>query len=78
MPMDVMSYVLGLFTDMSWQAYLAATALGLLPSAMLLAYLGELPNAYGIFTFCLGALAVAWLVLAARRRPSRSSTRQSD
>jgi uncharacterized membrane protein YdjX (TVP38/TMEM64 family) len=68
MPMDVISYVLGLFTDMSWQSYLGATALGLLPSALLLAYLGKLPNAYQIFTICLGVLAVAWLVLAARRR----------
>jgi uncharacterized membrane protein YdjX (TVP38/TMEM64 family) len=68
MPMDVISYVLGLFTDMSWQSYLGATALGLLPSALLLAYLGKLPNAYEIFTVCLGVLAVAWLVLAARRR----------
>jgi uncharacterized membrane protein YdjX (TVP38/TMEM64 family) len=68
MPMDVMSYVLGLFTDMSWQTYLGATALGLLPSALLLAYLGKLPNAYEIFTLCLGGLAVVWLVLAARRK----------
>jgi uncharacterized membrane protein YdjX (TVP38/TMEM64 family) len=68
MPMDVISYVLGLFTDMSWQSYLGATALGLLPSALLLAYLGKLPHAYEIFTVCLGVLAVAWLVLAARGR----------
>jgi uncharacterized membrane protein YdjX (TVP38/TMEM64 family) len=68
MPMDVISYVLGLFTDMSWKSYLAATALGLLPSAFLLAYLGKLPHAYEIFTIGLGVAGVVWLVLVARRK----------
>jgi uncharacterized membrane protein YdjX (TVP38/TMEM64 family) len=68
MPMDVISYVLGLFTDMSWRTYLGATALGLLPSALLLAYLGRLPHAYEVFTLCVGGLAVVWVVLAVRRK----------
>ncbi|HEX9368005.1 MAG TPA: VTT domain-containing protein [Vicinamibacterales bacterium] len=68
LPMDVISYVLGLFTEMSWQSYLAATSLGLLPSAILLAYLGKLPHAYEIFTLCLGAAVVAWVIMAARRK----------
>jgi uncharacterized membrane protein YdjX (TVP38/TMEM64 family) len=68
MPMDVISYVLGLFTEMPWLSYLAATSLGLLPSAILLAYLGKLPHAYEIFMACLGAAAVIWIVLAARRK----------
>jgi uncharacterized membrane protein YdjX (TVP38/TMEM64 family) len=68
LPMDVISYVLGLFTEMSWLSYLAATSLGLLPSAILLAYLGRLPHAYEIFTVCLGAAAVTWIVMAARRK----------
>jgi len=68
MPMDVISYVLGLFTEMPWLSYLAATSLGLLPSAILLAYLGKLPHAYEIFTLCLAAVAVVWIVLAARRK----------
>jgi uncharacterized membrane protein YdjX (TVP38/TMEM64 family) len=68
MPMDVISYVLGLFTEMPWLSYLAATSLGLLPSAILLAYLGKLPQAYDIFMLCLGGAAVIWIVLAARRK----------
>ena len=68
LPMDVISYVLGLFTAMSWASYLGATALGLVPSAMLLAYLGKLPHAYEIFTMCLGGVAVGWIVMAARKR----------
>ena len=31
LPMDVISYVLGLFTNMSWSSDVAATALGVTP-----------------------------------------------
>src|SRR5436309_2932141 len=51
LPMDVISYVLGLFTDIGWLKYAAATAIGLTPSAFVLAYVGKLPNAYEIITF---------------------------
>ena len=73
LPMDVISYVLGLFTDIKWSTYVAATALGLTPSAFVLAYFGKLPNAYEIIAFGVGAMAVvaAWLVARGRRR-SRS------
>jgi uncharacterized membrane protein YdjX (TVP38/TMEM64 family) len=68
LPMDVISYVLGLFTDIRWATYVGATALGLTPSAFLLAYFGKLPHAYGIIAFCVGAMAVASALLIARRR----------
>ena len=72
MPMDVVSYVLGLFTEITWPKYAAATALGLTPSAFVLAYVGKLPNAYEVITFGVGVMAVAaWLVVA-RRRQRRS------
>jgi uncharacterized membrane protein YdjX (TVP38/TMEM64 family) len=44
LPMDVISYALGLFADIGWWQYLLATALGLTPSAFVLTYLGELPQ----------------------------------
>ena len=50
LPMDVISYVLGLFTDIRWATYVGATALGLTPSAVLLAYVGKLPNGYLLIT----------------------------
>jgi uncharacterized membrane protein YdjX (TVP38/TMEM64 family) len=46
MPMDVISYVLGLFADMTWRRYVLATALGLTPSAFILTYIGKTPRAY--------------------------------
>jgi uncharacterized membrane protein YdjX (TVP38/TMEM64 family) len=68
MPMDVISYVLGLFTDMKWSRYVVATALGVAPSAFVLAFLGKLTHAYELITFGIGAAAIAWIVISARHR----------
>jgi uncharacterized membrane protein YdjX (TVP38/TMEM64 family) len=67
LPMDVISYVLGLFTDIGWSKYAAATAIGLTPSAFLLAYIGKLPNAYEIIAFGVGGMVVLMSLLIARR-----------
>jgi uncharacterized membrane protein YdjX (TVP38/TMEM64 family) len=68
LPMDVISYVLGLFTDMSWSTYAAATALGLTPSAFLLAYLGKTPHAYTMITIVIGCGIVAAIIASTGRR----------
>ena len=68
MPMDVMSYVLGLLTDISWSRYVLATAMGLTPSAFVLAYLGKLPHAYDIIMFGVGAAVVLAAALVSRRK----------
>ena len=59
MPMDVISYVLGLFTDMTWASYGLATALGLTPSAFILTYIGKTPRAYDLLARAIGANEVA-------------------
>lgn len=66
-PMDVISYVLGLFTDMTWPSYALATALGLTPSAFILAYIGRMPRAYDFIMFGIGGLVVVWIVYSTRR-----------
>jgi uncharacterized membrane protein YdjX (TVP38/TMEM64 family) len=71
MPMDVMSYVLGLFTDISWSRYVIATALGVAPMALVLAYVGNLPNAYDLIPCGVGLAVVAAYVMVARRPPRR-------
>ena len=73
MPMDVMSYVLGLFTDISWPKYALATALGLTPSAFVLAYVGELPNAYEFIMFGVGVAVAVGYVMVVRRRHRRAA-----
>jgi uncharacterized membrane protein YdjX (TVP38/TMEM64 family) len=70
--MDVISYLLGLFTEIGWPRYVLATALGLIPSAFLLAYLGKLPHAYEIIAFGVGTAFVLASLLIARRRKRRA------
>jgi uncharacterized membrane protein YdjX (TVP38/TMEM64 family) len=75
LPMDVISYVLGLFTKIGWSRYAAATAMGLAPPAFLLAFLGKLPHAYEIIAFGIGGgLVVVSLIVARRRRRVPTST----
>ena len=75
MPMDAISYVLGLFSNMSWQTYALATALGLTPSAFLLTYIGRTPVAYEVIMVGVGTAVVAWIVYSTRRaaRPRRAA-----
>lgn len=42
LPVDVISYAVGLFTKMHWSAYLAATLIGIIPFAYLFAYGSQL------------------------------------
>jgi uncharacterized membrane protein YdjX (TVP38/TMEM64 family) len=77
LPMDLISYAVGLFTDIGWSKYIAATALGLMPSALLLAWLGKLPHAYELIAFGIGgAVAGAYVVIVRRRH--RSGDRQGS
>lgn len=69
LPMDVLSYVLGLFTRITLLKYATATALGVAPPAFVLAYLGKLPHAYDIIAFGIGAVVgIGYVVIARRRR----------
>lgn len=68
MPMDLLSYLLGLFTDISWGRYAAATAIGVTPPAFLLAYLGRLPHAYGIVALAIVGIVIVGYATVARRR----------
>ncbi len=70
-PMDVISYVLGLFTEMSWPSYGLATALGLTPSAFILTYIGKMPRAYDIIMFGVGGTVVVWIIYSTRRSVGR-------
>jgi len=49
LPVDLLSFALGLFTKMPWQPYLAATVIGIAPFAFLLAYGVALPLNFQIF-----------------------------
>jgi hypothetical protein len=66
-PMDVIRYVLGLFTEMTRSSYVLATALGLTPSAFILTCIGKTPGAYDIIMFGIGGAVLAWFVYSTRR-----------
>ena len=57
-PIDVISYAIGLFTNISFVPYFFATLLGFLPSAFFLAYIGTLPAHMQIIGFAVFLLVV--------------------
>ena len=61
-PTDIFSYAFGLFTNISLGRYLAATVIGVAPSAIILAYAGKLPIYFEIATYLIGAVIFIWLV----------------
>jgi len=63
-PVDVLSYALGLFTNVSWRMYLITTVLGVIPMTFVLAYLGSLPAMFQLIFFGIGmALGAIYLFL---------------
>ena len=59
MPVDVLSYALGLFSRIGFWNYALATIIGVVPFAFVFAYLGEVPYIYQIilgFVFLIGVL----------------------
>ncbi|HET9641417.1 MAG TPA: VTT domain-containing protein, partial [Candidatus Paceibacterota bacterium] len=63
-PVDLLSYALGLFTDMSWRSYVVATALGVAPFGFYFAYAGTLPLWY---QFLAVAIALVFATVIALR-----------
>lgn len=63
-PLDIVSYVMGLFTNMSTRDYLIATTIGVAPSAIFLSYLGSLPPIYEYITYASGAIVFIWFIRA--------------
>jgi uncharacterized membrane protein YdjX (TVP38/TMEM64 family) len=57
-PVDVLSYALGLFTEMSLESYVTATIIGITPFALFIAYSGTLVPMYQLI-----AMGVLLLVI---------------
>ncbi len=57
-PMDILSYALGIFSNIKTRIYLFATIIGIIPVAFLLAYLGTVP-----FEYQLIALLTAMIII---------------
>jgi len=57
-PVDALSYVLGLFSKINFWQYSLATLIGIAPFAILFAYLGALPFLYQIITVGIGVFII--------------------
>ncbi len=58
-PVDILSYALGLFSKISYQRYFWATLLGITPFAFIFAYLGNLPVYYQIIAAAIGITIIS-------------------
>jgi bacillithiol system protein YtxJ len=59
LPVDILSYALGLFTEIKWSTYLLATFLGIAPFAFIFSYAVDFPIGYQIIGGVLGIAIVA-------------------
>mgnify|MGYP001609900137 CR=1 FL=1 len=62
-PVDILSYVLGLFPRIKWRTYTFATLIGIIPGAFLFSYIGSIPIGYQVTSFVVGLLIVALFIL---------------
>jgi uncharacterized membrane protein YdjX (TVP38/TMEM64 family) len=65
LPVDVLCYGAGLFTDVPLKTYVGATALGMLPGAFFFAYAGTLPLVWQLAGLTLGGIVLvlgSWIV----------------
>jgi uncharacterized membrane protein YdjX (TVP38/TMEM64 family) len=63
-PVDILSYGLGLFSKINRKKYILATIIGVIPFAFLISYLGSLPVVYQLISFTTGILilTLGWLI----------------
>ena len=59
-PVDILSYALGLFTDMKTRDFTIATIIGITPFSFVFAYLGSVPFQYQLIAA--GVFGIVFLV----------------
>jgi uncharacterized membrane protein YdjX (TVP38/TMEM64 family) len=63
-PVDILSYALGLFTKMKFWPYTIATFIGIIPAAFLLAYVGSISAQFQIIVFLIVGIIfmLGWII----------------
>ena len=69
-PVDILSYALGLFSKMKTRNYVLATLIGVSPFAFVFAYLGNLPFYYQIIALLIAAVILIIGFIIKKTRPS--------
>jgi len=67
-PVDVLSYVLGLFSRVKFGTYFWASLIGIIPFAFVLSYVGTMPVYYQIYSFMILALIIILFYLIYRKK----------
>ncbi|MCP6720259.1 MAG: VTT domain-containing protein [Patescibacteria group bacterium] len=58
LPVDLLSYALGLFTEMRFGPYVLATVIGITPFAFVFSYLVVIPSAFQIIALVIGLIVI--------------------
>lgn len=72
-PVDILSYVLGMFTRIKWRTYTLATIIGITPLAFLFAFIGKVPFVYQILAALIAGIILILIVIYSitRKKPSK-------
>lgn len=61
LPVDLLSYLLGIFSKVSLKTYALATFIGVIPFAFILSYVGSLPMLYQLISLIIGGIGFLFL-----------------
>lgn len=61
-PVDILSYMLGLFTHVRWKLFIFTTLIGVIPVIIFLSFFGSIPFLYQIISFASGILIILFFV----------------
>ncbi len=68
-PVDILSYALGIFTKVSYKVYMSATMLGIMPGAFILAYIGIIDIKKQIILFISFSILASLMLLLRQKTP---------
>lgn len=65
-PVDLLSYALGLFTNINWRMFILSTFFGVIPATFILSYFGTFPAKNQFIIFLIGIILLA-IILSVRK-----------
>ena len=71
-PVDILSYALGLFSKIKFWPYVIATFIGVIPVTFLLAYIGSVPFIYQILAFLIVGIIILVGLIVRKKFGGRS------
>jgi len=72
-PVDILSYALGLFADVSFRTYVLATFIGVSPFAFVFAYTSILPIEYQLFVLVIISILIVSIYYRIKKKITKTS-----